>query len=67
MAAEVQQIDAGEVYRSIGRLEGAVSHLVARLDRIERHFRPAHIRVVRILRDHGAALAAIMAKLFLGS
>ena len=28
IAAEVQQIDAAEVYRSIGRLEREVAHLI---------------------------------------
>ena len=78
MTTETQQIDAAEVYRSIGRLEGEVaqlgarlerevSHLVARLDRIEQRLDRLIFALFAFGGAMGAALAAIIVKLFLGS
>ena len=67
IAAEVQQIDAAEVYRSIGRLERKVSHLVVRLDRIEPRLDRLIFALFAVGGTMGAAVAAIMANLFLGS
>ena len=73
MATERRQIDAAgvyqsiaEVYRSIGRLEGEVSHLVGRLDRIEQRLDRLIFALFAFGGTMGAALAAILAKLFLG-
>ena len=73
MATETRQIDAAgvyrsiaEVYRSIGRLEGEVSHLVGRLDRIEQRLDRLIFALFAFGGTMGAALAAILAKLFLG-
>ena len=73
MAIETQQIGAAEVYRSIaevyrsiGRLEGEVSHLVGRLDRIEQRLDRLIFALFAFGGTMGAALAAILAKLFLG-
>ena len=78
MTTETQQVDAAEVYRSIGRLEGEVaqlgarlerevSHLVARLDRIEQRLDRLIFALFAFGGIMGAALAAIIVKLFLGS
>ena len=78
MTTETQQVDAAEVYRSIGRLEGEVaqlgarlerevSHLVARLDRIEQRLDRLIFALFAFGGAMGAALAAIIVKLFLGS
>ncbi len=66
MATETQQIDAAEVYHSIGRLEGEVAHLVGRLDRIEQRLDRLIFALFAFGGTMGAALAAIMAKLFIG-
>ena len=66
MATETQQIDAAEVYRSIGRLEGEVADLVGRLDRIEQRLDRLIFALFAFGGTMGAALAAIMAKLFIG-
>ncbi len=99
MTTDAQQVDAAEVYRSIGRLEGEVSQLTARLEReisqltarlegeisqltvrLEREMSQLTARMDRIEQrldrlifalfafggTMGAALAAIMVKLFLG-
>lgn len=67
MTTETQQIDAAEVYRSIGRLEGEVAHLVGRLDRIEQRLDRLIFALFAFGGAMGAALAAIIVKLFLGS
>ncbi len=67
MATETQQIDAAEVYGSIGRLEGEVAHLVGRLDRIEQRLDRLIFALFAFGGTMGAALAAIMAKLFIGA
>ena len=67
MTTETQQVDAAEVYRSIGRLEGEVAHLVGRLDRIEQRLDRLIFALFAFGGAMGAALAAIIVKLFLGS
>ena len=89
MTTETQQVDAAEVYRSIGRLEGEVSqlgvrlegevsqlgarlereisHLVARIDRIEQRLDRLIFALFAFGGAMGAALAAIIVKLFIGS
>ena len=74
VTTETQQIDAAEVYRSIaevclsiGRMEGEVSHLIGGLDRIEQRLDRLIFALFAFGGTMGAALAAIMAKLFLGS
>ncbi len=66
MTTETQQIDAAEVYRSIGRLEGEVAHLVGGLDRIEQRLDRLIFALFAFGGAMGAALAAIIAKLFIG-
>ncbi len=73
MVTDVHQMDAAGVYRStaevcrnIGRLEGEVSHLVGRLDWIEQRLDRLTFALFAFGGTVGAALAAIMTKLFLG-
>ena len=73
MATDVYQMDAAQVYRStvevcrnIGRLEEKVSQIVGRLDRIEQRLDRLIFALFAFGGTKGAALAAIMAKLFWG-
>ena len=65
MATETQRVDAAEVYRSIRRLEGEVSQLTAWLERIDQRLDRLTFVLFAFGGTMGAALAAILAKLFL--
>lgn len=71
---ETQQLDAAEVYRSIamvhlniGRLEGILYQVAGRLDRVEQRLDRLIFALFAFGGAMGAALAAIIVKLFLGS
>ena len=72
-ATDVHQMDAAEVYRStaevcrsIGRLEGELSYVAGRLVWIEQRLDRLIFALFAFGGTMGAALAAIMVKLFLG-